>query len=95
MAITTDVVLPVDVSLSARGAEARGTEGPLARSMAPLTPEDTSADALAVASVTYWVRVVLTGVPIPDPAGKRPPQVPMFWSTHPVLILPGQDAGAV
>jgi len=89
--IQADRVLPVDIALTDAGSEAHGVAGPLARSMAPLVPDDSGADSQAIISVTYWVRILLTAVPSADP--KAAPK--QFWATHPILILPSKDAGSV
>jgi hypothetical protein len=89
-AITHDVTIPLDISLAARGSEEEGVDGPLPPSMLPLTPDDPELLATDVVSVTYWLRLLITTTP--TEAGK---QGGKHWSTHPIRLLPGTDAGTV
>jgi len=86
--ITCEEAIPVDISLAAKGSEDDGKDGPLPPTMLPLKPVDPELSAEHVASVTYWVRLLLTKSPT-APGGK-PSQ---HWSTHPILLLPSTDSG--
>ena len=63
--------------------------------MAAVVPGDRGTDQRNVVSVEYWVRLLLTeGVePAPEAEGaKKPKQLPReFWTTHPILLLPGNS----
>ena len=59
--------------------------------MLPLVPVDPDCEKSNAVSVTYWVRVLLAMTP----SGADEKTVKKHWSTHPILLLPGTEAGGV
>jgi hypothetical protein len=88
--ISSDCTLPVDIALAQTGAES-GQDGPLPPSVLPLVPVDPDCEKSNAVSVTYWVRVLLAMTP----SGADEKTVKKHWSTHPILLLPGTEAGGV
>lgn len=82
-AITCDCVLPVDIALTQAGSDS-GQHEALPPSMAPLVPVDPGCDQASVASVTYWVRMLLTMAP----CGPDSKDIKRHWSTHPIVVMP-------
>ena len=87
--IDSDLTLPVEINLAAKGVEGEGESGAVPPSMAPLEPTDPEVPKENVVSVTYWLRLLLTKTPAP---GQQKPQT--YWSTHPIILTPASGSDA-